>query len=213
MKKLIFILFFFPLVGWTQTANNILLKSIAYHDTESSWSTLVGVFNYTETRPDGPDKKATFEVNNKAGKWSLNRNDEEVYVIAGNEVNVLKGDKEEARGLMLRNYYLYLWGLPMKLMDESTPEITLEEDGEINGVPTYVLRVPYEAETYYFYMDKNSGRMLEYKFYKNEEAGKGELIKLEDEVVFNGLKFPKKRSWYTLPEMKYLGTDILDSLE
>jgi len=55
--------------------------------------------------------------------------------------------------------------------------------------------------------------MIEYRFYKDEAAGKGELITLEDEIIFNGLKIPQKRSWYTLPEMKYLGTDILDKIE
>ena len=42
---------------------------------------------------------------------------------------------------------------------------------------------------------------------------KAELITLEDEIEVNGIKIPQKRSWYTLPEMKYLGTDVLIDVE
>ena len=55
--------------------------------------------------------------------------------------------------------------------------------------------------------------MLQYKFYKDEAAGKGELILLEDEIIVKGIKIPQKRSWYRLPEMEYLGTDILEGVE
>ncbi len=101
----------------------------------------------------------------------------------------------------------------MKLKDESTPAITRAPDEEVAGQQAHVLRVAYEKETYYFSLDQETGRMLQYRFYKDEAAGKGELITLEDEVVFKGLRIPKRRSWFALPEMKYLGTDILDRIE
>lgn len=213
MKKLIVLSLFFPLFGWTQSANDILTKAISYHDPSNSWQKLDATLSFTETRPEGADRKTTVVINNKTGEVTINRNDEEIYKVVGDKAEMVKGDKEEDRGLILRNYYLYLWGLPMKLKDESTPEITLEDQAEVNGETTNVLRVEYEADTWYFYFDEETGRMLEYKFYKDEEAGKGELLKLEEEVEIDGIKIPKKRSWYTLPEMKYLGTDILDGAE
>ena len=119
------------------------------------------------------------------------------------------GNRGKERALVLRNYYLYLWGLPMKLYDESTPEITLSDDEEVHGVLAKVLRIAYEKDTWYFYFDASSGGMLQYKFYQDEEETKGELITLEDEIEIAGIKIPQKRSWYTLPDNKYLGTDIL----
>lgn len=193
------------------TPKAILAKSIEYHDPESKWPTLQATFYYTETRPTGSDRKTKFELDNGQGQWILNRNDEEIYEVDGNEVSVLKGEKGTDRGLMLRNYYLYLWGLPMKLKDKSTPAITQSEDEEVDGMPVRVLRVAYEKEVYYFSFDQTSGRMLQYRFYKDEEAGKGELITLEGEATIQGIRIPQKRSWYTLPEMEYLGTDILDN--
>ena len=113
----------------------------------------------------------------------------------GELAKVLKGDKDNERALVLRNYYLYLWGLPMKLYDKSTPEITLAKDENIGEKLCNVLRVQYEKDTWYFYIDDFSGRMLQYKFYKDEEAGKGELITLEDEIEVQSIKIPQKRNW------------------
>ena len=214
MNKLYFLLFLLTGSLMAQNdAESILKKSIQYHDPEGVWSSLQATFFYKDSRPDGSEREASFRLDNANRKWTLNRSDEEIYEIEHDEAKVLKGDKDAARGVMLRNYYLYLWGLPMKLQDESTPEITQAEDEEIEGQKVDVLRVAYEKETYYFSFDQQFGRMLQYRFYKDEEAGIGEVIKLNGEVDFNGLKIPKERSWYTLPEMKYLGTDILERIE
>jgi len=195
-----------------QTADEILATAIRYHDPQNEWPALKAIFQYTETRPSGEDRKTVFDLDNGKGIWRLNRSQEEIYEVVNDEVTVLKGDKEPSRGLLLRNYCLYLWGLPMKLKDESTPQITRVKDEKVNENTTFVLRVAYEKETYYFSFDQDSGRMLEYRFFKDEKAGKGEVITLEGEITFNNLKLPKERSWYTLPEKKYLGTDILDMI-
>lgn len=169
--------------------------------------------SFKETRPSRPDRFTTFMVDNATGAVEINRNGEEMYQVIGENVKVLKGDKEVSRGITLRDYYLYLRGVPMKRCDESTPKIKLASDEVVNGVNCKVLRVAYEEDTWYFYMDAYTGRMLQYTFYKDEAAGKGELITLQDEIICNGIKIPQKRSWYTLPEMKYLETDILEKTE
>ena len=214
MKKFSLLLCLLPLLSFSQQDAKLLLaKAVSYHDPNDSWSKLKTTFRFTETRPTGPDRNTTVKIDNTQGSVTINRNDEEIYEVRGDSVKVVKGDRDKDRGITLRNYYLYLWGLPMKLYDESTPAITLAHHEMIINQGCYVLRVPYEAETYYFYFSKESGRMLQYKFYKDETAGKGELIKLEDEITIQGMKIPQKRSWYTLPEMKYLGTDILESIK
>ena len=54
--------------------------------------------------------------------------------------------------------------------------------------------------------------MLEYQFYKTDGSGKGEIIRLEGEVEARGMRIPKERAWYAMPGEKYLGTDILESV-
>ena len=213
MKHLLKALIILPSVVFSQSPEDILGKAIQYHDPNEKWNTLETTLHFTETRPDGSERKALIYLNNLNGSMKINRNDEEAYEVKGDESFVIKGEYDEARGLRLRNYYLYLWGLPIKILDEGTPKIEEVEDESIDGEATKVLRVAYEKDTWYFNFDKQTGRMLQYRFYKDEAAGKGELITLEDEIMVNGIKIPQKRSWYTLPEMKYLGTDILSRIE
>lgn len=210
MRNLIILLCVLPLIVTAQqSAQQILNKAIRYHDPQSNWSSLVTTFNFKETRPSGPDRSTVVSLDNSKGYVRINRNEEEIYEVSGEVANVLKGNREKERGLTLRNYYLYLWGLPMKLLDQSTPEIQLMAGETVEEYNCDVLRVAYEKDTWYFYFDRNSGRMVQYKFFQNEEETKGELITLEEEVIVNDIRIPRKRSWYTLPEMDYLGTDIL----
>ncbi|MEQ8629010.1 DUF6503 family protein [Ekhidna sp.] len=214
MRKLLTFLFVCPLLLSAQTsAEQVLAKAVSYHDPQDNWSSLKVTLQFKETRPSGPDRSTIIELDNAESYMEINRNDEEVYEVNGEVAEVLKGDKDKARALVLRNYYLYLWGLPMKLYDKSTPKITLAEDEKVGDILCKVLRVGYEEDTWYFYIDDFSGRMLQYKFYKDESVGKGELITLEDEIMVKGIKIPQKRSWYRLPEMEYLGTDILGRVE
>lgn len=214
MKKLSYIMLLLPFLGLAQVAPSEVVKlAVSYHDSNSEWNGLKTKLMFTETRPSGDDRFSSIEIDNTRSYMKINRNDEEIYVVDEDSSSVLTGDKEPARGLMLRNYYLYLWGLPMKLMDEGTPFDQTVTEEDFNGILCYVLRVVYEKDTWYFHIDKSSGRMLEYKFYQDEKAGKGEVIRLEDEIMVGGIKVPQKRSWYSLPEMKYLGTDILTKSE
>ena len=209
MKNICFLFLFSPFMGFAQSPEQVLAKAVSYHDQNDNWPALSATFRFQEKRPTGADRSTTIILDNKKSYMKLNRNDEEVYEVNHEEAVVLSGDRGKERALVLRNYYLYLWGLPMKLYDESTPEITLSDDEEVDGVIAKVLRIAYEKDTWYFYFDASSGRMLQYKFYQDEKETKGELITLEDEIEIAGIKIPQKRSWYTLPDNKYLGTDIL----
>ncbi|MEP5613032.1 MAG: DUF6503 family protein [Cyclobacteriaceae bacterium] len=214
MKKLLSLLVLLSNICIAQTTPmQVLDKAASYHDPNGEWRSLSATLQFTETRPSGDDRKATIVIDNSRSYMKVDRNSENVYEVSNESAKVLKGEDDEKQALRMRNYYLYLWGLPMKLYDEGTPFDEDVEEDEIDGKKCNVLRVVYEEDTWYFYIDQSSGRMLQYRFYKDEEAGKGELIKLEDEIMVGQIKIPQKRSWYTLPEMKYLGTDILTGSE
>ncbi len=206
--SLLFFIVTLSLNGQTP-ADQILAKAKAYHDPQDIWPSLEATFTFKETRPEGPDRSTVIMLDNGKSYMKINRNDEEIYEVNTSVAELLKGDGDKERALTLRNYYLYLWGLPMKLYDSSTPPNSLAGDEKVNGSNCRMLRVAYENDTWYFFFDEASGRMLQYKFYQDATETKGELITLEDEIKVDGIKIPQKRSWYTLPEMKYLGTDIL----
>lgn len=210
MKKIAFILLVFPAILSAQTPEEVLQKAVKYHDPMGEWKSLKATFIFSETRPDGEDRKTILELDNSKNWHKINRNNEEIYEVNGaGEVKVLKGENDAERGKTLRNYYVYLWGLPMKLLDKGTPMANKIITRNIDGIKHIGLEVTYENETYTYFFDLSNFRMVAYQFYKNDDTGIGEFISLKGEEKVGNMRIPKERSWYELPENKYLGTDIL----
>ena len=118
------------------------------------------------------------------------------------------------RANLYKNYYTYLYGLPMKLNDEGTqidPKVTKKT---FKGKEYLVLKVTYAEtvgkDTWYFYFDPKTYAMEIYQFFKEEAKNDGEYILLTEEVIVNDIKMPKKRAWYYNKDNGYLGTDILN---
>lgn len=194
----------------SQTADEILDKSIQYHDPKNQWSSFDHSMNFVSERPNGPDRKSTVYINNTKGQFKLSEENNNMEILMESCVTIPSG-KTCDQVKRTRNYYLYLWGLPMKLKDQGTnldPKV-IEETFE--GRDCYVLRVPYEKDVWFFYIDKSSYEMTAYMFYQDEAAKKGELIYLDDEVKIDNMRIPKKRKWLTTPDHKLLGTDVLTS--
>ena len=212
--KYIFMLLLSPAVAFSQSPQEILKKAVEYHDPEGQWKTLKATFSFVETRPGGEDRQTILELNNAANEHIINRNGIEIYRVNGKgEVDIMKGDGERDRGKLLRNYYVFLWGLPMKLMDKGTPVQPTLRNQKIKDIDCFGVEVKYEKETYTFFFSRKNYRMVAYQFYNNDDSGKGEMILLEDEVDVQGMKIPQKRSWYELPGNTYLGTDILSEVK
>ena len=198
-------------IAQSLTSNEILEKSIAYHDPNGLWSSIQVQMNFRETRPSGPDRKSSAEIDNTRGWFKMNRNDEEIHGMLMDSCFVIAGKADCARAEVMRNYYLYLWGLPMKLKDAGTPLESDYSEEVYDGKECYKLRVPYEKDIWYFYITKDEFEMVAYSFFKDEELGKGELITLDGVFEYEGMKIPNNRTWYELPGNRVLGTDILES--
>ena len=122
------------------------------------------------------------------------------------------------RGFMYKNYYTYLYGLPMKLKDPGTIIHSEVEKKRFQGKAYLVLKASYEqtigSDVWYFYIDPNTFAMDIYQFFKTDTNGEiipesGEYIVLSDQVIVNGIKMPKSRAWFTNKDGTYLGTDDL----
>lgn len=215
MNKLLLYILFFLVAGFgvnaqEMNATTILNKSIRYHDPNGEWKRFNHEMEFVSERPKGPDRKSTVVINNNKGYFSLTETGNHMEIIMDSCLQVPVG-KTCDNVKRTRNYYVYLWGLPMKLKDEGTvldPKVVEEK---FEGVDCYVLRVPYDEDTWFFYIDKSTYAMKAYMFYKDEPTKKGELIYLDEEAVVGDMKIPKKRKWVTTPEGNLLGTDILIS--
>lgn len=212
------------------TGTTLLQKSMAYHDPGGKWSSFKGGLHLTETRPNGPDRKTHLHLNNKTSFFELIQHkdkDELVYVYENEQcIHLLNGSQtisEEDRTThrltcertkLLRDYYLYLWGLPMKLTDTGTKIHEAVQETSFQNQPVLALKVEYDQQVgddiWYFYFHPTTYALVGYRFYHEEAKNDGEYITLEGEKLINGIRFPKTRKWYYNKDDQYLGADILE---
>ncbi len=212
------------------TAEALLARAIAYHDSDGRWMTDAYRLVLDERRPDGRSRTSTIVIDNRKGGFHLeSRRDGALleFSVEGDEVEAtLDGSSEispeaaETHGLTpdgarrTRNYYIYLYGLPMKLRDSGVdldPEVRIDS---FQGRQVYALKVVYDegaGDTWYFYFDRRTFAMVGYRFYHDESKNDGEYIVLGEEAVVDGVRIPRIRSWYMNDDGRHLGTDTITS--
>ena len=231
MKKLIVLLvLLIAFQGFSQklSGKQLLEKAIQYHDPNESWESFNGTLFVTMETPKSPNRDSEIRINLPEEyfyvKASRGENTTEYTVNKGNckisfngEENpsekILKEHKLSCdRANLYKNYYTYLYGLPMKLKDNGTIIHDKVERKTFKGKEYLVLKVTYDekvgSDTWFFYFNPKTYAMEVYQFFK-EKPDSGEYILLSDEVVVNGIKMPKNRAWYYNKNDGYLGTDVL----
>ena len=237
MKKstLLLLVFFSSLSIQSQeiTGKELLEKAIKFHDPNGNWSSFKGTLFVTMETPNNPnrDSKITidlpneyFQVISKTGdnttEYTLEKLKCSIQFNGQSEISDEVKNKNNLscnRANLYKNYYTYLYGLPMKLNDPGAiihKQVNLDK---FMGEMYLVLKVTYEKEvgkdTWYFYFDPETYAMEIYQFYKDETKMDGEYIILSELETINGIKMPKKRAWYYNKNQQYLGTDILKSVK
>jgi hypothetical protein len=221
----------FSFIGIAQemTPEVLLAKSIAYHDPDTAWESFRGTLSITMETPNSSDRFSDVTLNLPANYFKLSvRKDDTVYEqlldkgicqlsLNGSE-NITEEDAKKYRlscdrTITMKNYYTYLYGLPMKLKDPGTILSPNVETKRFKGKQYLVLKVQYDesvgSDTWYFYFDPKTYAMEVYQFFHNEAENDGEYILLDGIMVIQNMKIPKKRAWYTNKEDRLLGTDIL----
>ncbi|MCX2743278.1 DUF6503 family protein [Mangrovivirga sp. M17] len=191
----------------------ILAKSLAYHDPKGQWPEFKGQLKFEENHiidDSTVTRKTTVWLDNKTGEFRINRGDTEIHGVENDSCFIIKGNVDCERVFKLRNYYTYLWGLPMKLADEGTNIKENYKDTTFSDIPVYKITAEYDTDTWDYFITKENYRLIGYQFVKKD--GSGEVIYLEDEIKVEGMKIPQIRRWYTL-DKKFLGEDILLSPE
>lgn len=211
----------------------ILTNSITYHDPQGKLFDHNVTLHMTETRPNGSDRKSKIKFDLHQEYFEMMRNVDDLLISSrydkGTASFTVDGKKEfsdeikekyrlEADRLtMLKNYYQYLWLLPMKLNDPGTNLNPLVKTVDFFGKNSLEVRVTYDpnvgGDVWYFYFHPDTFALQGYRFYHEEEKNDGEYILLDGETVHKGVRLPKERKWYTHKEDKFLGADILDRLE
>ena len=212
------------------TGEALLHKSIQYHDPKGNWAQFNAKMYLEQSRPNSPKKdtsevilnlpKSYFKVIDNRGGNTIMRE------VTGTACNtMLNGsstfsaeDKEQyrltcERAKMYRNYFSYLYGLPMKLRDAGTIIDSKVYSTTFQDQACLSMRVTYKEavgdDIWYFYFHPTSYALIGYRFYHEEAKNDGEYITLEGEETVQGIKIPKNRHWYYNKDDKFLGADFL----
>ncbi|MCL7753891.1 DUF6503 family protein [Polaribacter sp. Z022] len=232
MKKFIFLFFICnSFLSFSQeiTGDELLKKAIQFHDPNNNWSTFKGQLFVTMETPKNTPRKSEIKINLPEEYFYVKAlrgiNTTEYTVIKKNTKIEFNGktptevEKKEhklsfERANLYKNYYTYLYGLPMKLKDEGTIIHQKVGKRKFKGKNYLVLKVSYNKEvgkdTWYFYFDPKTYAMEVYQFFKKTKDS-GEYILLSGLETINGIKMPKTRAWYYNKDNGYLGTDILST--
>ncbi|MCV6628589.1 MAG: DUF6503 family protein [Flavobacteriaceae bacterium] len=215
--------------GQEQTASEVLEKSIAFHDPDGQWKSFDHSFEVVMETPNRPRRHSKISINlpKQFFRVVAKRGDTTTDMqVAKDSCNILLNgsanySQKEAenhrlsceRTKMYRDYYTYLYGLPMKLKDPGTiihPKLLYKR---FKGKKYVVLKVTYDPkvgkDVWYFYFDPETYAMEVYQFFHEEAKNDGEYILLTGLKKVNGIQMPKDRAWYYNRDDKYLGTDKL----
>ncbi|NVJ89580.1 MAG: hypothetical protein HWD82_09095 [Flavobacteriaceae bacterium] len=231
MKKSITLLILFitfSICSQNLTGEQLLEKAIQFHDPNNNWPTFQGTLNITMKSPNRSPRKSIIQINLpkqyfsvKATRDSITTNfivDKEKYSFQLNGKNPTEEEQKKYnlnkdRANLYKNYYTYLYGLPMKLKDNGTIIHDKVELKNFKGKQYLVLKVTYPKDigkdTWYFYFNPKTYAMEVYQFFKDESKKDGEYILLSDLETISGVIMPKNRAWYYNKNNGYLGTDFL----
>ena len=225
-KQVLFLFLLLSIAAFSQqiTGNQLLEKAIHFHDPKGNWKTFNGELFVTMKTPDQIKRKSEIRINLPKEYFYIksykDASTEEYTVNKGICSKVVGGNKNPSndpkktckRANLYKDYYTFLYGLPMKLKDEGTIVHQKVAKKIFNGKEYWVLKVTYDEnvgkDRWFFYFNPKNYEMEAYQFFKKEE-NRGEFILLSGLEIIQEIKMPKTRDWYYNKENRYLGTDLL----
>ncbi|MGK0296058.1 MAG: hypothetical protein ACI884_002233 [Ulvibacter sp.] len=211
------------------TGPDLVKKTIQYHDPNNNWSHFKGKLFIEMKMPEGSQRlsEVSIDLPQQYFKLSSLKNDNQIEHVVNkdnysfnlngktefSEEEVKTYNLTDTRARFMRNYYTFLYGLPMKLADPGTIIDPVVQKKEFMGKEYLVLKVKYEEgigkDSWYFYFDPKTYAMKIYQFYHDEAKNDGEYITLSQQEVYSGIKIPKIRTWYVNKDGSLLATDKL----
>ena len=225
-KQVLFLFLLLSIAAFSQqiTGNQLLEKAIHFHDPKGNWKTFNGELFVTMKTPDQIKRKSEIRINLPKEYFYIksykDASTEEYTVNKGICSKVVGGNKNPSndpkktckRANLYKDYYTFLYGLPMKLKDEGTIVHQKVAKKIFNGKEYWVLKVTYDEnvgkDRWFFYFNPKNYEMEAYQFFKKEENS-GEFILLSGLEIIQEIKMPKTRDCYYNKDNRYLGTDLL----
>lgn len=193
------------------SSEEIISKSIQFHDPHSHWSKFQATMNF----------ESSFSWND-----SIPEHLELTFDNFNNHFNYINHDRkveidfhpDSCKGIPQNElcnsyawtykFYPYVWGLPMKLKDPGIqPEKGIKKTALKND-SVWEIQVNYEAENFWFYFDDQNYQLRAFKFIKNDTSAHGEIVILDKLQEVQSINFPKHKTWLNL-DSSLIGTNEL----
>lgn len=208
----------------------LLAKSIQYHDPTNQWQNFKAKLYLEQSRPNAKQAETSevilnrpnsyFKVIDRRGGNSIERevNGKTCQTTFNRKTDFTEEEIKKhrltcERANMYRDYFTYLYGLPMKLKDAGTNIEKEVYQTQFQEQDCLAMRVTYDAnvgdDIWYFYFHPSTYALIGYRFYHEEAKNDGEYITLKGEETVQGIKIPKDRHWYYNKDDKFLGADLL----
>ncbi|MEP0712020.1 hypothetical protein [Algoriphagus sp.] len=198
MIRSLFIVFILFSCGSLQSGEEILRKSITFHDPEEKWGKLQekirvrSDFVYPNTSLDG----LMIGLDNAKQLVSYyNLSFDQEILFTDSTCTVISGDKTCEQAAWTKNFYHFILGLPMTLKNDDGIIHELTLDTTFHGIPSYRVAIDFEKENWHFYFDKVDYHLVGFAFNKNFEV-KAEEILTEELIEIDGMNLPKTRYWW-----------------
>jgi hypothetical protein len=193
-------------------AADVLQQSLDYHDPRGVWSSqpleITAEVRLAKRLADERGYSVRTDrifIDNATGQFRY-------HSVRGTE------ETQESGAGRWRDYFTYVFGVPMKLRDPGTildPTVTRTTfvDRDV-----YALRVTYStevgADTWYFYFNPETFALEGCRFFHDEAAKDGEYIVYEGEIEGPGqLRLPRRRLWHMNLDGEYIAVDEISSIK
>ncbi|MEM6395858.1 MAG: DUF6503 family protein [Bacteroidota bacterium] len=204
----------------------LLRQSIKFHDPTGSWSTFHDTLFIAEPRTENPNRISTVIFNQGRDLFRLERmygKDEIVFELELDACHWYvngRGDLGEdelkkrrlncSRNRNYANFYRFLYGMPMEIMDRGYKLIDGPVAVELKGQKLIKLELDIEgapfANLWNVYFDPETGEVKAYEYFPEETDAQNNIMYLEGVVEKSGIKFPLERKWYEGQEYKGVDT-------
>ncbi|GIV61713.1 MAG: hypothetical protein KatS3mg044_0579 [Rhodothermaceae bacterium] len=207
-------------------AEEVLRRSLAYHDPDGQWWTRTHRFTLRETRPGGSDRVTTFTIEPGGGFFYRSERDGHVVEARWDGTTcsaTFDGSAEIPENVRTRYrltcdgirwwqaYYGFMHSLPMNLTSPGTRLNPVAADTTFLDRRVWALRVTYDepvgTDTWYVYVDPVTYALVGCRFYHDEAKNDGEYIVFEGEVARAGFRIPETLRWYVNADGRFLGAD------
>lgn len=191
------------------TAKKIISNSIQFHDPNLKWTSLNQTLSFDSrfSFNDSVPEEMHLTFNNGSQEFTYNNLDRAVKLHYTPDTCYKKTSNGDCNGYKWTyGFYPFIWGLPMKLEDPGVEPESSFKATTFNNLKVWEVQINYTAENYWFYFDKTNYQLRGFKFIKNDNSKKGEIIVLNNLLEVNGIKFPKHRTWLHL-DSSLIGTN------